>query len=83
MDIAKNTLLNIKLTRNLSFCENKKKINNKSVKYSNDTIFDKTNRKSTTSIDMFGNIIRPIIINNKYYIRHDQLYDKTVTHGIF
>lgn len=78
-----NTILNIKLTRDLSFCENKKKVTNKSVKYSIDTNFNKMNKKSTTSIDMFGNVIRPIIINNKYYIRHDQISDKTAIYGIF
>lgn len=78
-----NTILNIKITRDFNFCENKKKMVNKNVKYSEDTVFNKMNKKSNTSVDMFGNIIRPIIINKKYYIRHDQVSDKTATYGIF
>ena len=72
-EIARNTLTNIKITRDFSFYENKKKTTCKSVRYSEDTIFDKMKKKSTTSFDIFGNVMRPIIVNNKYYIRHDKL----------
>ena len=82
-EIVKNTLSNIKITRNFSFYENKKKTTCKSVTYSEDTNFDKINKKSTTSFDMFGNVMRPIIVNNKYYIRHDKLGDRMSVYGIF
>jgi hypothetical protein len=82
-EIEKNTLSNIKITRDFSFYEDKKKTNDKSVRYSADTNFGKMNKKSTTSFDMFGNIVRPIIINNKYYIRHDRLTDRSSIYGIF
>ena len=82
-EFEKNTLSNIKITRNFSFEEYKKKTNEKSVSYSADTNFDKMKKKSTTSFDMFGNIVRPIIINKKYYIRHDKLMDRTSVYGIF
>jgi len=81
-EILKNTLSNIKITRDFCFYENKKKITCKSVSYSDDTIFDKMNKKSTTSFDIFGNVMRPIIINNKYYVRHDKLGDRTSVYGI-
>jgi len=45
----------------------------KKVHYSPDTIFDKMKKKSTTSLDMYGRIIRPVIVNNIHYVRHDQL----------
>lgn len=82
-EFEKNTITNIKITRNFSFYEEKKKSNEKSVSYSSDTNFDKMNKKSTTSFDMFGNIMRPIIINKKYYVRHDKLTDRTSAYGIF
>ena len=81
-EIMKNTLSNIKITRDFSFYEIKKKTTCKSVRYSEDTIFDKMNKKSTTSFDMFGNVMRPIIVNDKYYIRHDKLGDRMSIYGI-
>ena len=81
-EITKNTLSNIKITRDFSFYEIKKKTTCKSVRYSEDTIFDKMNKKSTTSFDMFGNVMRPIIVNDKYYIRHDKLGDRMSIYGI-
>lgn len=80
-EILKNTILNIKIARDFSF-EDKKKITCKSVRYTDDTVFDKMKKKSTTSFDMFGNVVRPIIVNNKYYIRHDKLGDKMSVYGI-
>ena len=80
-EILKNTLLNIKIARNFSF-EDKKKVSYKSVRYTDDTMFDKMKKKSTTSFDMFGNVVRPIIVNDKYYIRHDKLGDKMSVYGI-
>lgn len=44
----------------------------KKVSYSPETNFDKTNKKSTTTLDMHGNVIRPIVVNNKYFFRHDK-----------
>ena len=81
-EITKNTLSNIKITRDFSFYEIKKKTTCKSVRYSEDTIFDKMNKKSTTSFVMFGNVMRPIIVNDKYYIRHDKLGDRMSIYGI-
>jgi hypothetical protein len=82
-EFEKNTISNIKITRNFSFYEDKKKTNDKSVTYSADTNFDKMNKKSTTSFDIFGNVMRPIVVNKKYYIRHDKLMDRTSIYGIF
>jgi len=45
----------------------------KTVRYSSDTIFNKMRKKSTTSLDRHGNIIRPVIVNNIHYFRHDKL----------
>jgi hypothetical protein len=45
----------------------------KTVRYSPDTIFNKMKKKSTTSFDKYGKIIRPVIVNNIHYIRHDKL----------
>ena len=45
----------------------------KKVHYSPDTVFDKIKKRSTTSFDRYGNIIRPVIVNNIYYVRHDKL----------
>jgi len=44
----------------------------KKVSYSPETKFGISNKKSTTSFDMHGNIIRPIIVNDKYFFRHDK-----------
>jgi hypothetical protein len=45
----------------------------KTVRYSSDTIFNNVKKKSNTTTDKQGNIIRPVIVNNIHYYRHDKL----------
>lgn len=75
MSLEKNTILNIKITRDpyLMKCDITRVEKHKNVRYSPDTVFDTTRKKSTTTFDKHGKIIRPIIVNNLYYIRHDKL----------
>ena len=81
-ELRQKTLNNIKITRNFSFDEINKKTE-KRVRYATDTKGTIDRKKSTTSFDYRGDIVRPIVINNKYYIRHDQIYNKMATYGIF
>ena len=82
-ELRQNTLNNIKITRNFSIMEESNKKHNKRVSYSPTTEFHLESKKSTTTFNKYGDIVRPIIINNKYFIRHDQIYNKMATYGIF
>ena len=80
-ELKKNTLNNIKITRNFSINEENNKKNNKRVSYSPNTEFHLEKKRSTTTFK-YGNIVRPIIVNNKYFIRHDQIHNKMAIYGI-
>ena len=82
-ELKKNTLDNLKRMRDFSFIEETNKKSEKRVRYSSDTKMTLERKKSTTMIDHQGDIVRPIVINSKYYIRHDQLCNKMAIYGIF
>uniref|UniRef100_A0A6C0HQX3 Uncharacterized protein n=1 Tax=viral metagenome TaxID=1070528 RepID=A0A6C0HQX3_9ZZZZ len=82
-ELKKNTLNNIKIMRDFSYKEENNKKQSKQVHYSPETEFNIEKKKSTTTFDKYGDIVRPIIINNKYFIRHDQIRNKMAIYGIF
>lgn len=73
-ELKKNTLNNIKLMRNFSFIDENNKKHDKRVTYSPNTEFNVEKKRSTTTFDRNGDIVRPIIVNHKYFIRRDQLH---------